>query len=153
DLGSEAGGGAIRFAAAANLRHRLLEARDALARGFFGRALGELERDLLEADHRVARIGHADLALVDQVENREAIRNLDRTDDLTGALLPRSLLALRSLQLLQAVPAEVAACGRGRGFGELPGIGDQAVAFSQLLVDAAGILRHGFSGRGRGRVV
>src|SRR5690606_679231 len=139
DLGPETGGGAIRLAAAANLGHRLLEARDALARDFLGRALGELDRDLLEADHRVARIGHTDLALVDQVENREAARNLDRTDELTGAELPRDLLELRILQLLQADPAEVAADRRSRGFGELPGIGDEAAAFAQFLDDAPGM--------------
>ena len=117
-------------------RRRLLRAP--ASRG----ARREVDRDLLEAEHRVARIGHADLALVDQVEDREAAGDLDRADQLAGLHLARRGLRAAVLQLLEPDPAEVAADRRGRGFGELPRIGDEAAALAQLLDDPPGVLEH-----------
>src|SRR5690606_31631469 len=140
----------LRFdlSTSANLGHAFLEAHDALARCIFGRSLGEIDGNLLEADYRITRIGHANLPLVDQIEDREAARNFDRSDELAGRELARRLLKLRILQLFQPNPAEVATDGRGGGFGKLPGIGDEAATLAQLIDDPVRVLSHRLAGCG-----
>src|SRR5690606_3810664 len=142
DLSAEAGGGGLRLATPAYLRHRLLEVHDALASLLLGNALRELDRNLLEADDCIARIGHADLTLVDQVEDRESSRNFNRPDKLARAKLAGDLLELRVLQLLEADPAEVAADSGGRGFGELSRIGGEVAPFTQLVDDPPSVFGH-----------
>src|SRR5205085_11984310 len=96
----------ICFAATVNLRDRLLECRRLGPRVRLGCAGGEGELDLLEAEKRVARVGHADLALVDQVEDVEAAGNLDRAYQLSRVELGHNPFELGVLQLLELDPIE-----------------------------------------------
>jgi hypothetical protein len=134
-LGADAGGGLFGAAAAA---HRLAEPGklvDPLGRGVAVGAGREVDRDLLQAEHRVAGVGHQDLAGIGERDDREAARNLDRIADRADRDLADDLGELVR-QLLGADPAEIAPDRRGRGLGELPRISDERGAAANLLYDA-----------------
>ena len=92
---------------------------------------GKCDRDLLEAEHRVARIGGQDLARVLDGNDRKAARNRDWIADRARRHFAERV-GKRRRQLLGPNPAEIAADRRGRRFGILAGVAGEGCAVAQL---------------------
>src|SRR3546814_2212601 len=71
------------------------------------RSLGALDRQLTQTQPRIARIGGQHLALVDQIQDREAAGDLDRAGNLPDLHLLRGLRE-RGGQRIGLDPGEIA---------------------------------------------
>src|SRR3546814_10290480 len=90
---------------------------------------------------RIARIGGQHLALVDQIQDREAAGDLDRAGNLPDLHLLRGLRE-RGGQRIGLDPAEIAADRLGRSFGILSEIFERLLALLDFIHQPLRIARN-----------